>query len=138
MNTPRLLPFPKFTNKGGSLSFIEQSATCPIDVKRVFWIYDTLDEVTRGNHAHLNSERILVCLQGHIEVTLENLAGEISTYDLISPSEGLYIPKLHWIKMKFASTSMMVAMVNCLLEEDQVIHDYAVFKNTPSSILENH
>jgi oxalate decarboxylase/phosphoglucose isomerase-like protein (cupin superfamily) len=129
MSEPRLLSFPKFTNKGGSLSFLEQSATCPIDVKRVFWIYDTETEVARGNHAHLNSERILVCIQGKIEVSLENKEGLVTSYVLTNPDEGLYIPKLHWIKMLFAPKSMMVAMVNCLLDEDQVIHDFEEFKN---------
>lgn len=129
MKSPLLFSLPKFPGKGGVLSFIEETTDFPLNtIKRVFWVYGTEDHIERGNHAHINSDRIIICLQGAIKVKLEDVSGKQYLYDLHEPDKALFIPRLHWINLSFSNEAMMLALVSCLMEEDQLIHTYTDFK----------
>ena len=42
----------------GSLVAIEENHTIPFSIKRVYYIFGTKDNVTRGYHAHLNLKQL--------------------------------------------------------------------------------
>ena len=131
---PSLIALPKFAGKSGQLSFLEESKELPFDIKRVYWIYEVAEKSTRGEHAHLNSDRILICLHGSVEVSIENPKGEIFTFHLNEPWQALYFPRYHWGKFSFAQGSVLMALASCLYQDDQVETDYAKFKRLSSPI----
>lgn len=53
---------------------IDSLIDVPFDIKRVFYIFDTLDGVVRGNHANLRSQFALICLSGSCRVRVRKSA----------------------------------------------------------------
>ena len=51
--------FPPHGDDRGQLVAIEEGIDLPFDVRRVYYIYDTLPGVRRGFHAHLQLQQIL-------------------------------------------------------------------------------
>src|SRR5687767_4477785 len=111
---PYIITLSKNSTKEGLLSFIEESEDLPIEIKRVYWIYDVSNDAERGNHAHLNSDRIMVCLQGKVEISIENIRGDIYSFILQDPGQALYFPRNHWIKLTITQGSVLVVMASCM------------------------
>ena len=118
--------------KGGRLSFID-SGQIPFQVKRAFWIYDIDAETSRGGHAHINAEQILVCLQGHVKVELENVRGDKYTFDLQQPNEILYFPQQHWLSMKCDKDTILLVLASNDYSPEGYIRDYGEFKGQNDS-----
>src|SRR5688572_7725543 len=105
---PYLITLTKNRSKEGQLSFLEKTEALPFDIKRVYWIYNVTQDAERGNHAHLNSDRIMVCVQGNVEATIENIHGNTFSFLLNDPGQALYYPRNHWIKLKIAAGSTLI------------------------------
>ena len=125
---PYLITLPNVNSKSGQLSFLQEGTNLPIQIKRAYWIYDVEEDIVRGGHAHANSDRILVCVKGSVEVSLENKTGNKFTFALEDPYKALYFPRLHWIHMAMTARSIVIAFSSCVFEEDVMIKDYADFK----------
>lgn len=125
---PYLIELPKTSSKGGQLSVLEESDSLPIEIKRVYWIYGIEKTTERGSLVHLNSDRVMVCLRGTAHITIENIQGEIFSFDLQEPCQALYYPRNHWIKITVASDSVMLVMASCVYNDDQVETDYNKFR----------
>ncbi len=124
----RIIVFPTFESKGGSLSFGEYDQHIPFAIARIYWSYDTQDTVERGNHYHPDSDRVIISMKGEIEVTLENAKGDRSTHQLTSPNQGLLVPENHWISMKLKKGVVMLAIASTKYSEGESISDYAKFE----------
>jgi oxalate decarboxylase/phosphoglucose isomerase-like protein (cupin superfamily) len=125
---PYLITLKKNSSKEGRLSFIEQSEDLPIEIKRVYWIYDISKGAERGGHAHLNSDRIMVCLHGSATISMENVQGNIFEFQLNDPGQALFFPRNHWIKLTLYPGAILIVMASCLYENDQVENNFGKFK----------
>ena len=47
----KIVDLPKFLDKRGNLSFVEQMNHIPFEIKRSYWIYDVPGGESRGGHA---------------------------------------------------------------------------------------
>lgn len=94
----------------------------------MYWIYNIQDEAQRGDHAHLNTDRIIVCLAGKIDVVVENVSGDIYKFELNDPGEVLFYPRMHWIKLKFYKGALAAVGASDILKNDTTIKDFAEFK----------
>ena len=56
--------FPPHGDDRGQLVALEALEDIPFEIKRVYYIYDTLPDVVRGKHAHRCLEQILICVHG--------------------------------------------------------------------------
>lgn len=124
---PYIIKVPESSGKGGRLSFIEGEAL-PFDIQRVFWIYGFEKETARGGHAHLNSDQIIICVKGEVEVILEDGCGNKYKFELDNPYEALYFPRQHWLNMQCSTDSIILTFASCKYEEDVYQKDYALFK----------
>lgn len=61
---PRIIQLPKFLDKRGNLSFVEQMNQIPFVIRRVYWIYDVPGGEKRGGHAYFHNEEFVVALSG--------------------------------------------------------------------------
>ena len=50
----------------GQLVALEEFKDIPFKIKRVYYMYDTVEGVTRGYHAHKSLEQILICIHGSL------------------------------------------------------------------------
>lgn len=56
--------FQQHGDERGQLVALEEFKDIPFQIKRVYYMYDTIKDMHRGCHAHKNLEQILFCVCG--------------------------------------------------------------------------
>lgn len=111
----------------GQLVALEEFKDIPFKIKRVYYIYDTLKDVTRGYHAHRNLKQILICIHGSCKIRLDN-GKEKKIVPLEKPYEGLYIENNIWREMfDFSPDAVLLVLASELYDESDYIRDYDEF-----------
>ena len=64
MELCRLLDFKDLGDERGKLVVVEGAQDIPFEIKRVFYIYGSDNEVVRGKHANKESEFVLINVAG--------------------------------------------------------------------------
>lgn len=121
--------FPQHGDARGQLVALEEYKDFPFSVKRVYYIYDTAQGVTRGFHAHKTLEQILVCVHGSCKIRLDN-GREKAVVPLDKPYEGLYIGHDMWREMfDFSPDAVLLVLASELYNEEDYIRNYDEFLN---------
>ena len=111
----------------GQLIAVEAGKDIPFEVKRVYYIYDTLPGVRRGFHAHKHLQQALVCVHGSCKIHLDN-GHEQQEVTLNSPAEGLYIANDMWREMyDFSEGAVLLVLASEHYDESDYIRDYSTF-----------
>lgn len=111
----------------GSLVALEKGCNLPFDVKRVYYIFGTGPDVTRGCHAHKNLKQMLVALSGRVDVTCE-YGDRTETFTLDDPASGLLIEGRVWRTMTgFAPGTVLMVLASEYYSEADYIRDYGTF-----------
>lgn len=111
----------------GQLVALEEYKDIPFRIKRVYFMYDTLDGVVRGHHAHKKLEQILVCVHGSCKIRLDN-GKEKKVVALEKPYEGLYVANNIWREMfDFSEDAVLMVFASELYDESDYIRDYDEF-----------
>lgn len=127
MAASRIIDLPKFLDKRGNLSFIEEFKQIPFKIERTYWIYDVPGGEHRGGHAYRENEEFIVALSGSFDVILDD-GKEKKTYSLNRSYYGLYVPKGIWREMNnFSTNSLAVILASAPYSKDDYIRDYADF-----------
>jgi hypothetical protein len=124
----RIINLPKISDKRGTLSFFENCAQIPFEIKRIYWIYEeTLSEEARIGYACKTTDEFIVALSGSFNVTSDN-GREKSTFSLNRSYYGLYTPRMTWLEMCDFSTNSLALIVSSTGHvTDDHIHDYDEF-----------
>lgn len=126
---PYLIEFSKIGNSAvGYISVAENLKSVPFEIKRVFWTYFTPEELTRGHHAHYNTEQILIAVAGKIRVFSELPNGEKEVFTLDKPHIGLYIPPYCWHYMEYSHIAVQLVLASNVYDEQDYIRDYNQYK----------
>ncbi len=113
----------------GQLVALEEYRDIPFEIKRVYYMYDTVAGVVRGKHAHRTLEQILVCIHGSCKVRLDN-GYEKKIIPLERPYEGLYIANNMWREMyDFSPDAVLMVLASDMYDEQDYIRDYDDFIN---------
>ena len=123
MKKPELFEVNTITDARGQLGFIEELKDIPIEVKRVYWLYDVPEQQVRGDHAHKTGEQVIICTAGVVEVVLESKSGEVFSCSLDAPDKALYIPPLWWGKMLFKQNAMLLGLASDEFSESDYIRN---------------
>ena len=119
--------FPPHGDDRGQLVALEEYKDIPFDIKRVYYIYDTVEGVRRGFHAHKNLEQILICVHGECKILLDN-GKERETVLLDKPYEGLYISNDIWREMyDFSPDAVLLVLASQPYDEADYIRNYDDF-----------
>jgi len=119
--------FPPHGDDRGQLVAIEAMQDLPFEVKRVYYIYDTLPGVRRGFHAHRCLQQILVCVHGSCRIHLDN-GYETAEVLLDKPCEGLYISNDTWREMyDFSDGAVLLVLASEHYDEADYIRSYEQF-----------
>ena len=94
----KILEFGDLGDERGKLVVVEGNQDIPFDIKRVFYMYGSDNEVIRGQHANRNSEFVLINVSGTSKVRVDN-GFEEDIIELNRPRMGLYLPTMLWICM---------------------------------------
>lgn len=111
----------------GQLIALEEGKDIPFAVRRIYYMYETADGVTRGYHAHKNLQQILVCIHGSCKIRLDN-GTERKTVSLERPYEGLYVANTMWREMfDFSPDAVLLVLASEFYDENDYIRDYDEF-----------
>lgn len=123
----KIIKFKVNGDNRGSLISLEQQKNIPFNIKRVYYIYGTRINTTRGKHAHKNLKQIVVCVSGKCKFLLDDGKTK-KIIKLDSPDKGLYIGKYIWREMyDFSQDCVLVVLVNKYYNENEYIRDYDEF-----------
>ena len=119
--------FQQHADHRGNLIALEENIDIPFEIKRVYYMYDTVEGVRRGYHAHKSLEQILICIHGTCKVLLDN-GYETKVVPLEAPYEGLYIANDMWREMyDFSPDAVLLVLASDIYREEDYIRDYDEF-----------
>ena len=88
-----------FTDElGGNLIPIE-FRDIKFSPKRIFSVYDVPKNQVRGEHAHHETEQLLICVRGQILVGLDD--GKKITETILNCGDSIYIDRMIWDYQQF-------------------------------------
>ena len=128
MKIPHLILFDKINNGEKGIFSVANTSKIPFEIKRVFWIFEGRNNRIAGEHAHKNSEQVLIALQGVIRISTENSAEEKHDFILDEKHKGLYIPSLCWNKIEFTNNAALLSFSSMEYDPADYIRDYNEFK----------
>lgn len=129
-NIVQVLEFKEKGDERGHLVIAEGMIDIPFDIKRVFYIYGTQEDVGRGQHANKRSEFVLINVAGTSKVRVKDGRGNEDVYSLDRPNIGLYLPSMVWKDMfDFSQDSILLVLASEHYDEDEYIRDYTEFVN---------
>ena len=121
----------------GQLVALEEFKDIPFEIKRVYYMYDTVSGVVRGHHAHKSLQQILICIHGSCKILLDN-GKEKKVVPLEKPYEGLYVSNVMWREMyDFSDDAVLMVLASELYDEGDYIRDYDEFLKYVSTCSEN-
>ena len=120
----KLLEFKDLGDERGKLVVVEGNKDIPFDIKRVFYIYGSDDEVIRGKHANINSEFVLINVAGKSKVMVtDGVSKEVVELD--KPMKGIYLPQMVWKEMyQFSSDSVLLVLASTHYDGNEYIRNY--------------
>ena len=119
--------FQQHGDERGQLVALEEFKDIPFKIKRVYYMYDTAQGVTRGYHAHKSLQQILIFIHGSCKICLDN-GKEKKVVPLEKPYEGLYVSNAMWREMfDFSPDAVLMVLASELYDESDYIRDYDEF-----------
>lgn len=120
----------KFQTHGderGQLVALEDNKEINFQIKRVYYMYDTGKDVTRGYHAHKSLKQVLICVHGSCKIRLEDGQEERMIF-LDNPCEGLYIGNSVWREMyEFSPDAVLLVLASDYYNEEDYVRNYDDF-----------
>ena len=119
---------PKYLDRRGNLSFIEEDTILPFKIRRVYWIYDVPGGEKRGGHAYRSTEEFIIALSGSFDVIV-NTGVEELRFPLNRSYYGIYIPPMHWRTLENFSTNSLALILSSNEYKDTIyLRDFDEFK----------
>lgn len=124
---------PKFLDDRGNLSFVQNNAQIPFEIKRVHWIYDVPGGQERGGVAYKETEEFIIAMSGSFDVVINDGETEYK-YSLNRSYKGVYIPKGTWRTIEnFSTNSVAVILASTLYDANDTIRDIEEFRTYVSN-----
>ena len=124
----QMLEFAQKGDERGHLVIVEGMKDIPFEIKRIFYIYGSGENVVRGQHANRESEFILINVAGKSKVRVKDGKGNEAVFCLNRPHTGLYIPPMIWKDMyDFSEDSVLLVLTNTHYDGKEYIRDYEEF-----------
>ena len=128
MSLIKIINFPSIGDNRGSLVSMETIDKIPFNIKRVYFIFDTQKNVSRGFHSHKNLQQVAICVSGKCRMTLDDGKKREEVW-LDSPNKGIFIDKYIWREMHdFSEDCVLLVLVSEHYDESDYIRSYEDFK----------
>lgn len=123
-----LVTLSKKGDERGALVVVEQYKDIPIEIKRVYYMFDTLSGVHRGFHAHKKLTQIAIAVKGSCKFLLDD-GDRVEHVLLDSPTVGLIIEPMVWHEMyDYSDDCVLMVLADDYYNENDYIRDYNQFK----------
>ncbi len=122
-----ILDFSTHNDYEGKLVALEEMEDIPFEVKRVYYVWDTLHDVVRGKHAHKQLKQVIICLHGSCDFILDDGTSR-ETLHLSDPAKGLYIKNNIWREFtNFSEDCVVMVLASMHYAPEDYIRDYDEF-----------
>lgn len=123
----KLIEMPVHGDRRGKLVAVEALQDVPFEIKRVYYMFDTLPNESRGFHAHKNLEQIIIAMDGACRFVLDD--GKKREEVLLNrPDVALYIGPGMWREMHdFSYGCKLVVLASEHYDEREYIRNYDEF-----------
>ncbi|WP_421866025.1 sugar 3,4-ketoisomerase [Motiliproteus sp.] len=127
MSLIKILDLQSLGDDRGSLVALETHRNIPFDIKRVYYIFDTRNGVSRGFHAHLELKQVAVCVRGSCRFVLDD--GHCKEEVVLrEPDKGLVIDGVVWREMHdFSEDCILMVLADEYYDENDYIRSYDEF-----------
>lgn len=123
----RLIDMEVHGDQRGKLVSLENMRNVPFEIKRVYYMFDTLPNEARGFHAHKDLEQVIIEMDGSCKFVLDD-GSRREQVTLNRPDVGLYIGKNMWREMHdFSYGCKLVVLASELYDEKEYIRSYDEF-----------
>ena len=123
----KLIDLHIFGDERGKLISLEGNKNIPFDIKRVYWIFDTLPDQDRGMHAHKDLEQIIVAMDGACQFVRDDGKTREKVW-VNRPDKALYIGPNMWREMKhFSYGCKLMVLASKHYDEKEYIRNYDEF-----------
>ncbi|WP_435950463.1 sugar 3,4-ketoisomerase [Psychrobacter sp. DM8] len=127
MSLAEWVNFPSLGDERGSLVALEANQTVPFEIKRVYYIFATQQDVARGYHAHKNLKQVAICITGKCRMIIDDGKVREEVW-LDSPTKGLLINDLVWREMHdFSKDCVLLVLASEHYDEEDYIRNYDEF-----------
>ncbi len=124
----RIIDLKTIYHDNGRLSVMENLATAPFGIKRVYYLYDLPAGAERGGHSHIDTLELVIPLAGSFDVVVDD-GHSVRRVSLNNPSKGLLLPAGIWRTLdNFSSGSICLVLASAKYDEADYIRDYHEFK----------
>lgn len=107
----KIIELPKFLDRRGNLSFVEQFIHIPFEIKRTYWIYDVPGGEARGGHAYKENQEFVIALSGSFDILVDD-GYRKEIFSLNRSYYGLYMPNGLWREMRNFSTNSLALILS--------------------------
>ncbi|MEQ5120364.1 sugar 3,4-ketoisomerase [Morganella morganii] len=129
MSLINLIEFKTLGDDRGSLISLEQNKNIPFEIKRIYYIFGTKENVSRGFHAHKKLRQLAVCVRGSCRFVMDN-GTQKEEIILDSPDKGLVIDAMQWHEMHdFSEDCIIIVLANDYYDESDYIRNYENFRS---------
>lgn len=123
----KILNFKENGDERGKLVVVEGMKDIPFDIKRIFYIYGSDNEVIRGRHANRKSEFVLINVAGSSKVKVYDGKNE-EVFILDKPNTGIYLPQMVWKDMyDFSEDSILLVLASEAYDNSEYIREFDEF-----------
>lgn len=125
----KMIDFQQRGDERGHLVVVEENQDIPFELKRIFYMYGSDENVVRGQHANRKTEFVLINVAGSSKVLVKDGLGNEELYVLDKAHSGIYIPKMIWKDMyDFSSDSILLVLASEHYDNSEYIRDYDEYK----------
>lgn len=129
INEAKIIDFPKILDERGNLTFVEEKAHIPFEIKRTYWIYDVPGGEIRGGHAYKELYEVIIALSGSFDVVVKD-GEEEKIFSLNRSYHGLLVPKMLWRQLQnFSTNSLALIIASEEYQEEDYIKDFDTYKS---------
>jgi dTDP-4-dehydrorhamnose 3,5-epimerase-like enzyme len=111
----------------GSLIALEEKANIPFEIKRVYYMFKTGEDVRRGFHAHKTLKQVAIAVRGSCKFLLNDGSEQI-VVTLDHPAQGLLIESFMWREMfDFSPDCVLMVLADQIYDEADYVRNYDEF-----------
>lgn len=123
----KLIQLQKHGDERGSLIALEETTNIPFQIKRVYYIFQTKENVRRGFHAHKKLKQVAIAVKGSCRFLLDDGNERVEVL-LDNPAQGLLIESVIWREMyDFSDDCVLMVLADDFYDESDYIRDYEIF-----------
>ncbi|MEK0042871.1 FdtA/QdtA family cupin domain-containing protein [Escherichia albertii] len=121
------IPLQKHGDDRGMLVALEQAKNIPFEIKRVYYMFGTQENIRRGYHAHKKIKQVAIPVSGSCCFHLDN-GHEKMEVVLDNPTLGLLIEPRVWHEMyNYSKDCILLVLASDIYDESDYIRNYEDF-----------